>query len=475
MSLKEKAVKGIKWTALATVVGAVVQILKIAILARFLSAEDFGLMALASVVIGFMQVFADGGLSNAIIYKQEINHKQLSSLYWFNILIGFLLFLIILLITPVFSNFYNEKELNIIIPLVGLSILLQSFSFQYKALFEKDLLFNTIAKIEILSKVVSLLVAVFLAYKGFGVYALVYSLIVMVLIETVFLVIKGLSLHKPSLIFSLKEISYFIKFGLFQLGERITNYFSSQLDVLLIGKLLGTEAVGIYNVVKQLVMRPAYLINPIVTRITFPVMSKLQDDIQKLKEIYLKTIRYVSSVNFPIYTGMIVLAPWIVPVLLGEEWTKAVTVFQLLSVYYMFRAVGNPVGSLILARGRPDIEFYWNILMLFYIPIWIIAGSFFGLEGVALGLAVSHILLVFIDWLFLVKKMCYASFLEYHKEVILPLFISVITGMLMYVFFILISHPINIILSITVGVITYIFLNLILNKEFTHLLKQLAH
>ncbi|NPA54189.1 MAG: oligosaccharide flippase family protein, partial [Aquificae bacterium] len=143
MNIKERALKGIRWTALATIVGAASQILKISILTRFLSPTDFGLMALASVVTGFLQVFADGGVSNAIIYKQNITKRQLSILYWFNILIGIVLFLFLVLLAPIASIFYKEEELKIIIPLIGISILLQSFSFQYKAILEKELLFNT--------------------------------------------------------------------------------------------------------------------------------------------------------------------------------------------------------------------------------------------------------------------------------------------------------------------------------------------
>ena len=473
MSIKKQAIKGVKWTALSTFISAFTQVAKIAILARFLSSEDFGLMALAAVVVGFTQIFADGGVSNAIIYKQDITDKQLSSLYWFNVLVGICLFGIILLAAPVFSSFYKEPELLKIIPILGLTVFIQSFSFQYKALFEKDLLFNTLAKIEILSKIVSLFVAVILAYKGYGVYALVYSMVVMVFVETVFLVFKGFNLHKPKLYFSLKEVSFFIKFGLFQLGERVTNYFSSQLDILLIGKLLGTDAVGVYSVIKQLVMRPAYILNPIITRVTFPVMSKFQNDIEKLKDIYLKTIKYVASVNFPVYTFMIVLAPFLIKILLGEKWLQYTYIFQLLSVYFMFRAIGNPVGSLILARGRPDIEFYWNIVMLIYIPLWIFVGSFFGLEGVALSLAVSHILLVFIDWRFLIKPMCRASFIEYHKEIAFPFFISALTGVFMFLpLEFLNSAVLPFILSSIIGIFLYLTLSYFFNKEFTKLIKE---
>ena len=472
--IKEKAFSGIRWTGLSTVAGAILQILKISILARFLSQEDFGLMALAMVVISFSQTFADGGVSNAIIYRQDITDKQLSSLYWLNVLVGFAVFVLILVFTPFFSSFYSEPLLNIILPITALTVLFQSFSFQYRAIFEKELMFNKLAKIELLSRFVSFVVAVFLAYEGFGVFSLVYSVVAMYFLEAVLIVFEGFKIHRPEFYFSFKDIKFFVKFGSFQLGERITNYFSSQIDIILIGKILGTGDVGVYSVMKQLVMRPAYILNPIITRITFPVMSKFQDDINQLKNIYLKTVKYVASVNFPVYTLMIVLAPEIVYIFLGERWLEYTTIFQLLSVYYMFRAIGNPVGSLLLARGRPDIEFYWNILMLIYVPLWVVAGSYYGLVGISLALALSHILLVFIDWFFLVKKMCGAEFFQYHMSIAVPFAISVFVAFVVYsVSGVLENVYIKLIFSSVFGGICYVLISVFANKDFIEDVKSL--
>jgi len=476
LNIKKKAISGVKWTGVSTVFGSLTQILKIAVLARFLSADDFGLMALAMVLIGFTQTFADGGVSNAIIYKQDINRKQLSSLYWFNIFVGFVLFIIILIIAPFFSHFYGEEELKKIIPIIGITVFLQSFSFQFRALFEKELRFDLLSKIELLSKFLSLAFAVFLAYRGYGVYALVYSFVLMVLSEVFLLVFYGLKIHRPLFYFSIKDILFFIRFGMFQLGERLTNYFSSQLDVILIGKILGTDTVGIYSVIKQVVMRPAYLINPVITRVSFPVMSKFQDDVQKLKNVYLKTIKYVASVNFFIYSVMVVLAPELIYILLGEKWLPYTTIFQLLSVYFMFRAIGNPVGSLILARGKPDLEFYWNIVMVFYISLWIFFGSFYGILGVSISLALSHIILITVDWYFLVRKMCGANFIEYHKEILNPFLISSFVGIFILFFKLFLSGIVVkiFVLGIT-GTLIYFSLNYIFNRDFIKLSKEIIH
>ncbi|RMD45128.1 MAG: colanic acid exporter [Aquificota bacterium] len=476
MSIKKKAISGVKWTGVSTLFGSLSQILKIAILARFLSPDDFGLMALAMVVIGFTQTFADGGVSNAIIYKQDIDKKQLSSLYWFNVFIGFFLFILILIITPLFSSFYGEEELKKIIPIIGITVLLQSFSFQFRALFEKELRFDLLSKAEVLSKFLSLLFAVFLAYEGYKVYALVYSFVLMVLSEVILVVFYGLKIHRPSFYFSFRDILFFVRFGMFQLGERLTNYFTSQLDVILIGKLLGTDTVGIYSVVKQVVMRPAYLINPVITRVSFPIMSKFQNDIRKLKDIYLKTVKYVASINFFVYWIMIVLAPELIYILLGEKWLPYATVFQLLSGYFMFRSIGNPVGSLILARGKPDVEFYWNIVMVFYISLWIVLGSIYGIIGVSFSLAASHLILITVDWYFLVRKMCKAEFFEYHREILNPLIISSVVGLLTLIFKGFLSGIFVkiVVLGIT-GTLIYFGLNYIFNRDFIKLSKEIIH
>ncbi len=176
--------------------------------------------------------------------------------------------------------------------------MIQPFGQQFMVLWQKELRFKEIARIDIINKFITLIVTVWFAYAGYGVYSLVYGAIAGSIVQTAQFIELGFKKHKPRLIFKLSDIKEFLNFGAYQMGERTINYFNYQLDTILIGKLLGMEALGIYNIAKSLIMKPAMVFNPIITKVTFPAMAKIQDDIVRLKEVYLKTINYLSSVNF---------------------------------------------------------------------------------------------------------------------------------------------------------------------------------
>ena len=431
-NIKEKAIYGVKWTALSTIVMTLVQLMQMAILARFLLPSDFGLMAIVMVVIGFSQAFLDMGISNAIIHKQEITHDQLSTLYWVNILAGLVLFAIISLLAPFVANFYNEPELKLLIIIVGLTFVIQPFGQQFMVLLQKEMRFAVIAKIDVVNKLVSFVVSVYFAYHGHGVYALVYGTLAGVVSQTVPFIILGLKEHKPSFVFRIAEIKEFLSFGMYQMGEKTLNYFNSQIDVMLIGKLLGTEALGVYSVAKQLIMRPAQVINPIITKVTFPTMAKVQDDTEQLKNIYLKTINYLSSINFPIYAFLAVFAHEIVMLLFGSKWIEAVVIVQILSVYAAVRSTGNPIGSLQMAKGKANWGFWWNLGVFCYMPAGIFISSKWGLTGVAWGLVIIMSSLIVPNWYFLVKNLCNAKFTEYHKQIVIPALIAFIAATASY-------------------------------------------
>ena len=464
MNLKQKTASGLKWSTLSTVIVNILSIGKLAIIARILEPSDFGLMAIAMVVIGFSKVFIDVGISNAIIYKQEITHTQLSSLYWVNIIAGVILFGIIVIVAPLVGLFYNEPKVINIIFLVGTTFLIQPFGQQFTMLLRKELRFKEIARIDIITNIIGLITTVWFAYKGYGVYALVYGMIIAVIVKTVQYMMIGFKEYRPSIEIRINEIKEFLNFGAYQMGERTINYFNSQLDVILIGKIFGIETLGIYNLSKQLIMRPADIFNPIITKVTFPVMAKVQNDIKRLKKIYLKTINYLSSINFPIYAFLIVFAHDIVLVMYGNKWLAAVPIVQILSIWGALRSTGNPIGSLLYAKGKANWGFWWNLALLFYFPIGIYVGSHWGLVGVSWALV--FLLFPFImlaNWFFLVRNLCDARFIEYHVEILKPASISVFVGLVVYMGTIFST---NFIIVGLFGGLIVIGLNILFNKVF---------
>jgi O-antigen/teichoic acid export membrane protein len=475
LSLKVKAITGVKWTTLSTVIVTVIQLVQIAILARFLDPTAFGLMALVMVVIGFSQAFLDMGISNAIIYKQKTSQEQLSTLYWINILAGFLIFSIIIIVAPFVADIYNEPELKKLITILAFTFLIQPFGQQFMVLLKKEMRFSEMAKIDIVSKSISLVVSIYFAYKGYGVYALVYGTFSALVIQTVLFVYIGYREYRPSFAFQLKDISDYLIFGAYQTGEKIINYFNLQIDTILIGSFFGMETLGIYNIAKEITMRPAQIINLVITKVTFPTMAKVQEDTKRLKNIYLKMINYLSSVNFPIYVFIIIFSHEIVIIIFGEKWIEAVEIMQILAIWSALKSTGSPIGSLLLAKGKANWGFWWNLGLLFYTPVGIYIGSNWGLTGVSWAL----VLLLFpvgmlANWYFLVRPLCGAKFVEYHKEILIPIIVSTLAGIISYISIIQIEQLVfKLITGTIVGLIIIIIMNYFLNRKFLLDLKGL--
>ncbi len=465
-SLKQRVINGVKWTSISAIVVAILQILQISILARYLSAEDFGLMAIVMVAVGFSHIFSDMGVSNAIIHHQNTTHEQLSSLYWLNIASGIILFFIITGLAPYIADFYDQPELTQLLVLLASTFIVLAVGNQYRVLFRKELNFNFMAKIEITAAAVAFIVAVICAMQGFGVYALAYAVLANAIVSSGLFFFFGVQKHKPAFIYRHNEIKEYIGFGMFQMGENTMNYFNSQFDVIIIGKLLGAEALGIYAIAKQLVMRPFQIINPILTKVAFPTMAKVQNNQIQLKNIYLKVIDFLGSVNFPIYALIILFAPEIVLVMFGDKWENAVVIVQILAIGVAIITIGNPAGSLLLSKGKANWGFYWTLMQLLIIPPVIYFASFDGLITVAWTIVGLRAIFVIPQWYFLINPLTGIKFMEYVNMIIKPFMIASMSFIVSYYFMKLFTDPIIYVLFGTViFLIIYIILTIMFNKK----------
>jgi O-antigen/teichoic acid export membrane protein len=459
MSLKKQAVSGVKWTSIASIINAVLQLIQLIILTRILNPTDFGLMALVTMVIGFSEMFIDIGVSNAIIYKQEITTKQLSSLYWINIIIGIIFFILLILFAPFISEYYENEKLNPLIQLVAITFLIKPWGQQYMVILQKELNFNKIAKTDVVSKFISFVVIISLAFLNFGVYSLAIGSIVFSIFTTIGYNLYGRSFYKPQLYFKIKDIEDFLKFGLYQMGEKTINYFSSQFDTILIGKLLGIETLGIYNVAKNLVTKPSSIINPIITKVSFPLMAKINNDIIKLKEVFLRMVNYLSMVNFPIYFLLATLAKPVVSLLFGNNWNSTIPIIQILSFTYLLRSIGNPSGSLLLSRGKAKTAFYWNLIIFILYPISVIIGSLWGIIGISWSTLVLQMLLLIPNWKYIVVKTCNATFNDYFRTLKIPTILSLLSIIVPLILVKVISQPIILILmGCSIFFLSYFFI-----------------
>lgn len=476
MSLKAQALSGVKWTSLSSITTAFIQLVQLVVLARYLEPTDFGLMAMASVVMGFSAIYMDMGVSGAIIHEQKVTNTQLSTLYWFNIASGVLIFLAILFSAPLVASFFDQPELTLILQILSVTFLVSAFGSQYKTLFQKELKFNFLAKVTIVSTVVSFVVAVVSAMNGSGVYAFVYAVLTGSVVTTGAFLYFGLKIHRPLFLFKYSEITKMISFGAYKLGAMNLNYFNTQFDVILIGKILGPDALGVYSVAKNLSMRPISIINPIVTNVTFPIISKMQDDRERLKNTYLKAINYLSSVNFPLYITIALLAEPLILVVFGEKWMASIIILQILSIWAMLRSIINPMASLQMAMGKTYMGFWWNLGLFFFVPAMVYLGSFWGLEGVAYTLMTMQAFLVLAAWYFMVRSLCGAGFKEYFGQMVKPFMFALIGGFVTYGSGIILTIDNSIVeitrIMLTMGV-TVVIMNLWLQREFINTLLEM--
>lgn len=422
-----------RWTTLAAVVTTITQLLQVVVLANLLPPTAFGLMAMVMIVIGFAQAYADAGISSAIVHRQDTTPNQLSSLYWLNVVVGGVIFGLLWVFTPLIAKLFNENQLIPILRIAAIIFLIMPFGKQYEVLLQKDLQFSLLARQEVIAALISSGLAIACAFAGMGVWALVIGQLALVAIRTLLLLWIGLPIHRPSAHFRLEDLQGYWQFGAYQLGERSINLLTQRIDQLLIGSLLGVQALGYYSFAFNLVSQPQSRINPIVTKVAFPTFAKIQDNVPRLQRGYLSVVKMLTLVNAPLLIGIIVLAPMFVPLVFGEVWLPSIVLIQLAALVALLRSMGNPVGSLLLARGRADLGFKWNLGLLFVSTPFIGASALWGdVVTVASMWVFLQLILQLPAYLWLIRPLIGSCGVSYIKATALPVALALIMGSIVW-------------------------------------------
>jgi len=402
--IKINAITGAKWAGISSISISVTAVLKIIVLTRFLDKSDFGLIALANLVLALSTIFMDIGLSISVLHKLEITDLQFASLYWVNMIISFFLFILLVCISPLMAWFYKEPALIALISTMGLGLIFTSFGRLFRVLEEKDLNFKLLGIIDISAAFVSLCVAVITAILGMGVYSLIWSNLLFLLLSSSLYFIFGTRRKINIFRFSLAKTKGFYKVGTFYTAEQLVNYFSREIDIILIGKFFSAETLGVYSLAKQLANRPASLVNPIFVRVAAPIFSKLQKEKNYMKLGYCKLLNIISSINLPIYILLFIFAKQVICILYGNTYSDASTLFRIFTIYMLFVALRNPVGSLTIGSGNTHIGFYWTLVTLSVTTLAIYLTLPYGIEAVTIAMTVSLIILYFSMFGFIIKR-----------------------------------------------------------------------
>jgi len=448
-----------------------IQIFRLLVLGRILGPDAFGLLAMMLVFTGFAGVIGKLGLSEAIIQQPDPSRIELSSLYWLSIVLGGLLYVALLLVTPLIAILYSTPELEKLLPWVALSVLISPWGAQFKALLQKQLHFKPLAIIDILTAMVGTLLAIELAWQGYGVWSLVWGQLAQSSATSLSLILLGRKRQMlPELYFSFKVVKPYLSFGLHLLGSNMLNYFNSRVDQLIVGMLLGSQALGYYSMAFNLVLQPISKINPVLTQVAFPVLARVRSDKVRLKRGYFRMLDLLTSINAPILMGIAVVAPLLIPFVLGDQWLPIVPLIQVLAFLSLIRSTGNAGGSLVLACGRADMAFYWNLMKFIFVPAAIFIGARIGaLQGVTWTLLGMQILLFFAWYRFIVRRLLGDCFPRFIGSIIVPVTFAASMAVIVIAitsFFTSLPAIMQLNLQILTGVAVYFGLYLSFRNEF---------
>lgn len=436
MGLLKTAAKGMAWTTVSTVVRSIVSILQVAILTRFLPKSDFGIVAIANLFIGFTQIFLDLGLSVGIMHKQDTTARQYSSLFWLNIFSGVVLSLILIAVSPLVARYYEEPSLTPILMLLSSTIFFSSLGSQHRSVQQKKMRFNVISIIEISSSVLTLAVAIILVNCGYGIFSLVWSTLFHVASTNLAFLVVGLKTdNNISFHFDLCDTYPYLKIGVYSIGTQVLDYFSRELDIIIISATLGKDVLGVYSLCKKLVVSLYSAVNPIIMKVLTPVLSQIQNDLNYVRQVYYNLIESLSLINFPLYFLVAVFSYGILNFIYGADYIEAHHVLALLAIYYGYLSTGHPVGALQTALGRTDTGFYWTICRIIIYAVTVYLGSFGGLIGIVGALILINILVAPLSWRITIKPLLGGRFLEFFKLTIIPFSFTVAFSIPFYFLF----------------------------------------
>ena len=393
MSLKQKVLTGTKWVTFANIFRQILQLISLVVFARLLAPNDFGMFAILMIFVGFMQMFTDMGTGAALIHIKNPSDKLLSSVFYFNLFVGLLLTTSLILMSNSIALFFETPKIEVLLEIISVSFIIASFGVVPKALYEKYLDFKTVTVIESFSAFVSLAIGICAAFYGLGVFSLVIQTLSARILLAVLLWIY--SDWRPMFYFALDDIKHIWQFTKNLSLFNIVNYFARNADNFLIGKFLGSPALGVYSIAYKIMLYPLQNISRTLLRILFPAFAQIQDDNKKFRKVYLRVIFFISLISFPLMVGMMATADIFIPILFGDKWKNLDTLIIILSPIGMIQSIMTTTGSIYMAKGNTRTLMRIGIVSSIITVLFFIAGLPFGVEGVAFFYLMSNLIILY--------------------------------------------------------------------------------
>lgn len=439
-------------------------------LARLLTPEIFGLVGMALVVVGFIYVIQEAGLSSYLVQVKVISKKVVTTTFILNIILSVFLIVVLLLLAPFISQFYEQPEIEPLLYYSCLGIFIGSLGITQRGILMRNKKFKKISFIDITAEICTAFVAILLALLKFPMLAVGFSMLFRPAIQSIMLVaLIGLREVMGKADFGL--IKDIFPFSLNVLGTRIVNFARNNVDYLLIGKLLGSSSLGLYTIAFQWSTIVRFYFSQSIANVAFPEVARHQNDLKKVGTIYINLLKKISFITFPLCIGLAIVAPEFIEFLYGAKWLEVVPVLQILMFAGVLSSLGTIVGSILKGIGRPDIEFRINMFSLLSFIIMVLIGSWWGIKGVAYAVLLNGIIFhwITIGKLLRVLNLTWINYFHSLKGAAYSTFIMTIPiVMLRWLDLInFTSSFISLALFVIIGMVFYILASAIFNKETT--------
>lgn len=457
MSLKERTITGIIWKTIGNFTTIGVEFLIGIVLARLLSPTEFGLVATIGIIILISEVFINSGFHQAIIRKQDCTQIDYSTTFYFNLIISILFFLILQITARPFSHFFNEPQLKSLIQVLSIGLIISALTIVQQATLTKKINFKLQTRISIIASLISGISAIILAFWGFGVWSLVLKNLLFKLITSILLWIWND--WRPLFVFSKKSFNELFGFGSKLLLSGIIGTILNNLNNIVIAKFFSTKELGYYARAEMFERMFSDNINSIVSSVSYPALSTLQNDMERMKRVYREIFIATFFVISLCMVGLAVVSKPLIYTLIGEKWGPSVELMQLLCIVGIIAPLNSMNINILNVVGRSDLylklQLYTQILS---IPN-LFLGYFWGIKALIIGMIINCIIayLIFNTY---TKKIIKYSILEQIKDILPSLFISLTMGSIVLLVsrFLNFHYSINLSILILTGIISTILI-----------------
>ena len=453
-SLKDKTVKGVFWSSLDRFSTQGIQFVFGILIARLLLPSDFGVIAMLNIFMAVAGTFIDSGFSSALVRKLDRTQTDYSTVFYFNIAVACLAYAGLWLAAPYIAVFYNIPLLESVTKVVGLNLIIGAFSGIQNAILTIEIDFKLRAKISVFTCVVTGIVGLWMAYTGYGVWALVFQALSGSLLRTVMLWIF-VKWH-PSLVFSWKSFKELFSFGSKMLASGLLDTTYNNIYTIVIGKCFASGSLGLYSRADSLAQYPSSNITSVLQSVTFPVLSTIQNERERLADAYKRFLRMSAFIIFPLMVGLAVVADPFIRIVLTDKWEGAIYLLQIICFSMMWYPIHSINLNLLMVKGRSDyflkLEIYKKILGVAILCVTIPLG----LVAMCYGRVFSSVVCLGLNTYYTNKLIGY-GFWKQIKDLYPILMQSLIMGIL--VFFVvnqLSSLGAQLFFGIVVGAIYYI-------------------